>query len=232
MTKIKLLRWILKVKSQKIKQLFFSGLKPARIHTQTTIFGRMPTILTLVDFLTIGKHDFRIRQMFLCEIFKQKYFQALCLQRSSLGVEWSEGSILLPCVYKVFRISILSILALSMLHDSKFCFHASMEYLMFSLILSSFSQWPHIILTPREQPDLNYWNPLIVQEMRDILQFWTDRRVSLYKIGHFHRTIYFLIVNVVIKTLSGVLMASAWTPCLSSSRISSSGMSHCREKQK
>ena len=101
-------------------------------------------------------------------------------------MEWSEGSILLPCVYKVFRISILSILALSMLHDSKFCFHASMEYLMFSLILSSVSQWPHSILTPREQPDLNYWNPLIVQEMRDILQFWTDRRVPLYKIGHFH----------------------------------------------
>ena len=63
----------------KIKQFFLSGLKPARIHTQTTIFGRMPTILTLVDFLTIGKHDFRIRQMFSCEIFKQKFVQAFCL---------------------------------------------------------------------------------------------------------------------------------------------------------
>jgi len=33
----------------------------------------------------------------------------------------------------------------------------------------------------KEQPDLNYWNPLIVQEMRDILQFWTDRGVDGFR---------------------------------------------------
>ena len=27
----------------------------------------------------------------------------------------------------------------------------------------------------REQPDLNFWNPLIIQEMEIVLKFWTDR---------------------------------------------------------
>ena len=118
-----------------------------------------------------------------------------------------------------------------MIQNFAFTLPWSIYFFLNSIVTVTFSQRPYIILTSREQPDLNYWNPLIVQEMRDILQFWTDRRVPLYKIGHFHRIVYFLIVNVMIETLAGVLMVSVWTPCLSSSRIPSSGMSRCREKQ-
>ena len=33
----------------------------------------------------------------------------------------------------------------------------------------------------KEQPDLNYWNPVIVQEMKDVLKFWTDRGVDGFR---------------------------------------------------
>merc|ERR1711970_536264 len=32
-----------------------------------------------------------------------------------------------------------------------------------------------------EQPDLNYWNPAIIQEMKDVLKFWTDRGVAGFR---------------------------------------------------
>ena len=32
-----------------------------------------------------------------------------------------------------------------------------------------------------EQPDLNYWNPAIIQEMKDILKFWTDKGVAGFR---------------------------------------------------
>ena len=73
-----------------------------------------------------------------------------------------------------------------MIQNFAFTLPWSIYFFLNSIVTVTFSQRPYIILTSREQPDLNYWNPLIVQEMRDILQFWTDRRVPLYKIGHFH----------------------------------------------
>merc|ERR1719334_555206 len=33
----------------------------------------------------------------------------------------------------------------------------------------------------KEQPDLNYWNPVIVQEMKTVLKFWTDRGVDGFR---------------------------------------------------
>ena len=33
----------------------------------------------------------------------------------------------------------------------------------------------------KEQPDLNYWNPAIIQEMKDILKFWTDKGVDGFR---------------------------------------------------
>ena len=149
--------------------------------------------------------------------------------------EWSEvrGQYYYHAFTKYFvLVSFLSILALSMLHDSRFCFHASTEYLMFSLILSSFSQWPHIIQTPESSQT---WTTGTLSLFKRWEIFCSFGRTGAFrykqKIGHFHHMIYFLIANVVIKTLPGVLMASAWTPCLSSSKISSSETSHSREKQ-
>ena len=33
----------------------------------------------------------------------------------------------------------------------------------------------------KEQPDLNYWNPAIIQEMKNILKFWTDKGVDGFR---------------------------------------------------
>ena len=33
----------------------------------------------------------------------------------------------------------------------------------------------------KEQPDLNYWNPAIIQEMKDVLTFWMDKGVDGFR---------------------------------------------------
>lgn len=53
-------------------------------------------------------------------------------------------------------------------------------YLIFILLIFYFHSYLHQF--DKGQPDLNFRNPVVVEEMKDVLRFWLDKGASGFRV--------------------------------------------------